>query len=173
MSSYFEDTARWAECFHDEVNGHVVDLERDGLRQVVPCPWLTKWQKRKQATNSNNNNNNNNNNNDKSCLELVPLMCWLILFSLFSNAPWGYDQRFLFSVAVFSPSVNGGFYRPDNVVRRESIELWDLVRGVRWWIVLWPLLKWSELRSDWVDFLQVCDDFWQLFSCFIWRSVET
>ena len=29
--------ARWAEGFHDEVNGHVFDLERDGLRQVVPC----------------------------------------------------------------------------------------------------------------------------------------
>ena len=30
--------ARWAEGFHDELNGHVFDLERDGLRQVVPCP---------------------------------------------------------------------------------------------------------------------------------------
>ena len=29
--------ARWAEGFH-ELNGHVFDLERDGLRQVVPCP---------------------------------------------------------------------------------------------------------------------------------------
>ena len=27
--------ARWAEGFHDELNGHVFDLERDGLRQVV------------------------------------------------------------------------------------------------------------------------------------------
>ena len=30
--------SRWAEGFHDELNGHVFDLERDGLRQVVPCP---------------------------------------------------------------------------------------------------------------------------------------
>ena len=30
--------ARWAEGFHDEINGHAFDLERDGLRQVVPCP---------------------------------------------------------------------------------------------------------------------------------------
>ena len=29
--------ARWAEGFHDELNGHVFDLERDGLRQVVLC----------------------------------------------------------------------------------------------------------------------------------------
>ena len=29
--------ARWAEGFHDELNGHVFDLERDGLRQDVPC----------------------------------------------------------------------------------------------------------------------------------------
>ena len=27
--------ARWAEGFHDELNGHVFNLERDGLRQVV------------------------------------------------------------------------------------------------------------------------------------------
>ena len=33
--------ARWAERFHDELNGHVFDLERDGLRQVVLCPRLT------------------------------------------------------------------------------------------------------------------------------------
>ena len=33
--------ARWAEGFHDELNGHVFDLERDGLRQVVLCPRLT------------------------------------------------------------------------------------------------------------------------------------
>ena len=32
--------ARWAEGFH-ELNGHVFDLERDGLRQVVLCPRLT------------------------------------------------------------------------------------------------------------------------------------
>ena len=30
--------ARWTEGFHDEINGHVFDLERDGLRQVVLCP---------------------------------------------------------------------------------------------------------------------------------------
>ena len=30
--------ARWAEGFHNELNGHVFDLERDGLRQVVLCP---------------------------------------------------------------------------------------------------------------------------------------
>ena len=37
--------ARWAAGFHDELNDHVFDLERDGLRQVVPCPWLTTWWK--------------------------------------------------------------------------------------------------------------------------------
>ena len=31
---------RWVEGFHDELNGHVFDLERDGLRQVVLCPRL-------------------------------------------------------------------------------------------------------------------------------------
>ena len=30
--------AKWAEGFHNKLNGHVFDLERDGLRQVVPCP---------------------------------------------------------------------------------------------------------------------------------------
>ena len=30
--------ARWAEGFHDELNGDVVDLVRGGLRKVVPCP---------------------------------------------------------------------------------------------------------------------------------------
>ena len=30
--------ARWAEGFQDELNGHVYNLERDGLRQVVPRP---------------------------------------------------------------------------------------------------------------------------------------
>ena len=30
--------ARWAEGFHDELNGHVFDLERDVLGQVVICP---------------------------------------------------------------------------------------------------------------------------------------
>ena len=40
--------ARWAEGFHDELNGHMFDLERDGLCQVVPCLWLSIWWK--QAT---------------------------------------------------------------------------------------------------------------------------
>ena len=40
--------AGWAEGFDDELNSHLFDLERDGLRQVVPCPRLTiRW---KQAT---------------------------------------------------------------------------------------------------------------------------
>ena len=30
--------ARWAEGFHDELNGHMFNLERDGLREVVLCP---------------------------------------------------------------------------------------------------------------------------------------
>ena len=30
--------ARWAEGFHDELKGHVFDLERDGFRQIVVCP---------------------------------------------------------------------------------------------------------------------------------------
>ena len=30
--------ARWAEGFHDELNGHVFDLEMDRLRQVVLRP---------------------------------------------------------------------------------------------------------------------------------------
>ena len=31
--------ARWVEGFHDELNnGHVFNVERDGLCQVVPCP---------------------------------------------------------------------------------------------------------------------------------------
>ena len=30
--------ARWAEGFHNELNNHMFNLERDGLRQVVPCP---------------------------------------------------------------------------------------------------------------------------------------
>ena len=33
--------ARWAEGFNDELNGYVFDLDKDGLRQVVPCPLLT------------------------------------------------------------------------------------------------------------------------------------
>ena len=33
-----ETRARWAEGFHDEQNGHVFNLERDGLRHVVPSP---------------------------------------------------------------------------------------------------------------------------------------
>ena len=32
--------ARWAEWYHNELDGHVFNLDRDGLRQVVPCPWL-------------------------------------------------------------------------------------------------------------------------------------
>ena len=30
--------AKWAEGFHDELNGHVFDLEREELCQVVLCP---------------------------------------------------------------------------------------------------------------------------------------
>ena len=30
--------ARWVEGFHDDLNGHIFDLERDGLHQVVLCP---------------------------------------------------------------------------------------------------------------------------------------
>ena len=33
--------ARWAEGFHDRLNGQVFGLERDGLRQVVLCPRFT------------------------------------------------------------------------------------------------------------------------------------
>ena len=40
--------ARWAEGFHDELIDHVLDLERDALRQVVPCPRLTV--RRQQTT---------------------------------------------------------------------------------------------------------------------------
>ena len=29
---------RLAEGFHEELNGHVLDAERDGLRKVVSCP---------------------------------------------------------------------------------------------------------------------------------------
>ena len=36
--------ARWAEGFHDEVNSHMFDVDSGGLRQVVPCPWVTmRW----------------------------------------------------------------------------------------------------------------------------------
>ena len=41
LGVYLQSTktrARWAEGFHDELNGHVFDLERDGLAQVVLCP---------------------------------------------------------------------------------------------------------------------------------------
>ena len=31
---------RWAEGFHSELYGHMFDLERDGLHQVVLCPRL-------------------------------------------------------------------------------------------------------------------------------------
>ena len=43
LGGYFHSKktrARWAEGFH-ELNGHVFDLERDGLRQVVLYPRLT------------------------------------------------------------------------------------------------------------------------------------
>ena len=43
LGGYLQSTktrARWAEGFH-ELNVHVFDLERDGLRQVVLCPRLT------------------------------------------------------------------------------------------------------------------------------------
>ena len=30
--------ARWVEGYHDELNGHVFNVERDGLSQVVLCP---------------------------------------------------------------------------------------------------------------------------------------
>ena len=32
---------RWAEWFHDKLNGHMFDLERDGLHQVVPYSGVT------------------------------------------------------------------------------------------------------------------------------------
>ena len=44
LGGYLHSTktrARWAEGFHDELNGHVLNLERDGLHQVVLCPRLT------------------------------------------------------------------------------------------------------------------------------------
>ena len=40
LGRYFHNLkirASLAEVFHDEFNGHVFNLERDGLRQVVPC----------------------------------------------------------------------------------------------------------------------------------------
>ena len=40
LGGYLHST-KTAEGFHDELNGHVFDLERDGLRQVVLCPRLT------------------------------------------------------------------------------------------------------------------------------------
>ena len=33
-----EKRARWTVGVHDELNSHVLDLERDGLRQVVLWP---------------------------------------------------------------------------------------------------------------------------------------
>ena len=40
-----KDLPRWAEGSHNELSGHVFNLERDGLYQVAPCPWFTmKWQ---------------------------------------------------------------------------------------------------------------------------------
>ena len=44
LGGYLHSTktrAKWAEGFHDELNGHAFDLERDGLRQVVLCARLT------------------------------------------------------------------------------------------------------------------------------------
>ena len=41
LGGYFysnKKRAKWAEGFHDELNGHVFDLEKNGLRQVVHCP---------------------------------------------------------------------------------------------------------------------------------------
>ena len=41
LGGYLHSTktrARWAVGFHNELNGHVFDLERDGLRQVVIRP---------------------------------------------------------------------------------------------------------------------------------------
>ena len=38
LGGYLRSTktrARWAEGFHDELNGHVFDMKRDGLRQFV------------------------------------------------------------------------------------------------------------------------------------------
>ena len=43
LGGYLKSTkirARWAKGFH-ELNGHMFDLERDGLRHVVLCPRLT------------------------------------------------------------------------------------------------------------------------------------
>ena len=34
-------SARWVERFHNKLNSHVFNLERDGLHQVVPCPWIS------------------------------------------------------------------------------------------------------------------------------------
>ena len=44
LGGYLHSTktrARWTEGFHDELNGHAFDLERDGLHQVVLCLRLT------------------------------------------------------------------------------------------------------------------------------------
>ena len=44
LGGYLHSTktrARWAEGFYFELKGHVFDLERDGLRQVVLCSRLT------------------------------------------------------------------------------------------------------------------------------------
>ena len=44
LGGYLHSTktrAKWAEGFYNELNGHVFDLERNGLRQVVLCPRLT------------------------------------------------------------------------------------------------------------------------------------
>ena len=38
LDGYLRSSKKRAEGFHDEFNGHVFDLERDGLRQVVLRP---------------------------------------------------------------------------------------------------------------------------------------
>ena len=41
LGGYLRSTktrARWAEGFHDELNGHVFNLEKDGLPQVYFAP---------------------------------------------------------------------------------------------------------------------------------------
>ena len=37
ISSWFEDKGQMGERVPDELNGHMFDLERERLRQVVPC----------------------------------------------------------------------------------------------------------------------------------------
>ena len=40
--------AKWAEGFHDELNGHVFDLEKDGLHLALELPW---WRTEKNGGN--------------------------------------------------------------------------------------------------------------------------